>query len=314
MTKQSKTTSPTYETRDGYLTSRDRLKLYYRERMLEAPKGSIILVHGVGEHYGRYRHVEEALSRAGYNFHMMDLRGHGQSDGIRVHVDRFDRYLEDLDLLVSRVQQAHQGPIFLVGHSLGGLIAVRYLETRTPRFAGVVLSGAALKPTIKPPLPIFLALRAISVLRPHTPVPGLVPVRYICRDTNVVVRYATDPLVHRNLTTGFGMASIDAMERSLAEARKIDLPILILHGGDDKIVARSASDDLYRKVRSVDKTLKIYPGCYHESSTSRSKTSSLATCAGGSTRTRRNRHGPRPPPEVSRCSSPTLRNASTPWS
>lgn len=249
---------------DGYLLSRDRLRLYYRERLIEDARAAVVLVHGVSEHYGRYRHVEEAVARAGMSFHMMDLRGHGQSEGIRVHVDRFERYLEDLDLLVEHVQRSTSQPVFLVGHSLGGLISVRYLETRTPRFAGAVLSGPALKPTLKPPLPVFLALRAISAVRPHTPVPGLVPARHISRDTDIVMRYVSDPLVSKWLTTGFGMQSMRAMERSLEEAHRIELPLLILHGGADRLVSKEASQDLYRKVRSADRTLKIYPGFYHE--------------------------------------------------
>ncbi len=249
---------------DGYLTTRDRLKLYYRERLVPEPRGHVILVHGVSEHYGRYRHVEDFLAGAGYSFHFHDLRGHGQSEGRRVFVDRFERYLEDLDLLVAHVERSARGPIFLVGHSLGGLIAVRYLETRQARFAGCVLSGAALMATLKPPLPVFLALRAISRFRPEMPVPGLVPARFISRDTDVVVRYMADPLVPKWLTTGFGMASLDAMEQSLADAQRIDLPMLILHGGDDRLVTKRASEELYRRARSTDKTLRIYPGLYHE--------------------------------------------------
>jgi len=249
--------------RDGYLTAHDGARLYYRERLVPDQRAHVLAVHGVAEHYGRYRWVDQFLARHGIGFSMMDLRGHGQSDGTRVYVDSFERYLEDLDLFVDHVR-GHAGAPFLLGHSLGGLIAVRYVETRRPAMKGLITSGAALVATIKPPAPVFAALQLINRVYQETPVPGLVKPHQLCRDPEVVRRYQRDPLVPKHLTTGFGIASMDAMSRAFADVADIALPCLLLHGGGDQVVDPRGTEDLHRQVPASDKTLKIYPGLYHE--------------------------------------------------
>lgn len=251
---------------DGYLDSDDGLSLYFRERVLPGAHAHAVVVHGVSEHYGRYRWVEQRLAQANIGFSMMDLRGHGQSEGTRVHVDSFDDYLGDLDKLVARAER-HGVPLFMIGHSLGGLIAVRWAQTRRPlagRLRGLVTSGAALKATLKPPAPVFFMLQQINKLYSRTPLPGLVPVDKICRDPEIVRRYTTDPLVHKNLTTGFGIASMRAMDAALADAHRIDIPTLTMHGADDALVHPSASTELHAGLSHADKTLEILPGLYHE--------------------------------------------------
>jgi len=252
--------------RDGYFDSDDGLSLYFREHIVPGARAHALVVHGVSEHYGRYRWVEERLAQAGIGFSMMDLRGHGQSEGTRVHVDRFQQYLGDLDRFFARVEGVG-APLFLIGHSLGGLIAVRWAQTRRPlagRLRGLITSGAALKATLKPPAPVFFLLAQINKLYSRTPLPGLVPVDKICRDPEIVRRYTTDPLVHKNLTTGFGIASMQAMQEALAEAHRIDVPALVMHGGADALVDNSASSELFAGLKVADKTLKIYPNFYHE--------------------------------------------------
>ncbi len=254
--------------RDGYFDSEDGLSLYFRENVVAGARAHALVVHGVSEHYGRYRWVEAELARAGIGFSMMDLRGHGQSEGTRVHIDSFEQYLRDLDVLYKHVQ-SHVGdtPLFLIGHSLGGLIAVRWAETRRPlagKLRGLVTSGAACKATLKPPAPVFFMLAQINRLYSRMPLPGLVPLAKICRDPEIVRRYASDPLVNKNLTTGFGIASMKAMEAAIAEAHRIDIPALILHGGADALVDSSASSELYAGLRVADKKLTIYPGHFHE--------------------------------------------------
>ena len=248
---------------DEYLRAADGLALYYRERTVPDARAHVVLVHGVSEHYGRYRHVEDFLARRRIGFSTIDLRGHGQSEGRRVFVQRFDEYLADVDLLVERARR-HSPKLFMIGHSLGGLIAVRYCQTRQPDFRGLITSGAALKPTIKPSPPLFFVLKALNRLYPATPVPNLVKVDKISRDPEIVRRYRSDPLVPKFLTTSFGMASLAAMEAALREAARIAIPALVMHGGGDELVAPSASEDLFQGLRVADKTLRIYPELYHE--------------------------------------------------
>ncbi len=256
--------APRSISRDGYLSAKDGLSLYYRERLPEGARAHVVLVHGVSEHYGRYRWVEDTLAAQGIGLSMIDLRGHGQSEGARIHVNHFEEYLDDLDVLFEHVEAHAKGRIFLVGHSLGGLISVRYTQTRRPRIRGLITSGAALKATLKPPPPVFAALRAINMVYSKARVPGMVKLEKISRDPEIVRRYRDDPLVPKFLTTGFGIASMKAMAASMRDAHLIDVPALLMHGGDDVLVDKSASEELFRGLRVADRTLKIYPRLYHE--------------------------------------------------
>jgi alpha-beta hydrolase superfamily lysophospholipase len=248
---------------DGYLQSHDGLALYFRQRLVSDARAHILLTHGVAEHYGRYRDFEEFFAGRGIGFSMLDLRGHGQSEGRRIYVADFEDYLKDVDLLVQRVT-AHADRIFLVGHSLGGVIALRYAETRKPSFEGLATSGAALRPSIVPPRPVFAVLRIINALNSATRVPGLVKPSQICRDEAIVRRYETDPLVPKHMTTNLGLQSLLAGEAALAEADQIDLPTLIMHGGADQVAAPRGSEDLFGRIPVQDKRLEIYPDLYHE--------------------------------------------------
>jgi lysophospholipase len=248
---------------DGYLTSRDGLALYFRERRMPDARAQILFVHGVAEHYGRYRNFEAFFAGHGIGLSMMDLRGHGQSEGRRVFVPSFEAYLDDLDVLVGHVQ-THAQNVFLVGHSLGGVIAIRYAQTRKPRFRGLVTSGAALRPSTTPPRPIFEALKQINKLCLATPVPGLLKPEQVCRDAAIVRRYKSDPLVSKYITTGLAMATLDACNTAFAEAEALELPVLLLHGGADQVVDPRGTEEFFDRIRGEDKRLQLYPGLYHE--------------------------------------------------
>ena len=250
---------------EGYLTSADGLRLFHRDRVLPPEHPHIALVHGVAEHGGRYRHVEEFLARHGVGSSIMDLRGHGRSEGRRVWAPGFESYLEDLDLFLRHVHSRARR-VFLAGHSLGGLIAVRYAETRspTPALRGLITSGAALRATIAPPAPVVWLLKQLNRLSSAIRLPGLVKPAQLSRDPEVVRGYETDPLVPRHLTTGLGLAGLEAGRLALAEADRIDVPTLVLHGGQDTLVDPAGSEDLHSRLRVDDRQLRIYPGLFHE--------------------------------------------------
>jgi alpha-beta hydrolase superfamily lysophospholipase len=260
---RSSMTTPRAEIRDGYFTSSDGLQLYYRERILPDAMAHILLVHGLGEHYGRYRDTEAFLAERGIGLSMMDLRGHGQSEGKRVFTPTFEHYLDDLDRLSAHVA-AHAERLFLVGHSLGGVIAIRYAETRRPAFRGLITSGAALKSTIQPPKPVFAALQQINKLYPATPVPGLVKPERLSRDAKVVARYKRDPLVPKHMTTQFGLVVLDACDVALSEANRVALPTLVMHGGSDSVASPAGSEAFFCGLEVADKSIAIYPALYHE--------------------------------------------------
>ena len=193
----------------------------------------------------------------------MDLRGHGQSEGRRVWVPAFESFLEDLDLFLRHVQ-SHSRTVFVVGHSLGGLIAIRFAETRRPGIRGLITSGAALRAAITPPATVMWLLRRLNRVSSATPVPGLVRPGQLSRDPVVVEQYRADPLVPGHLTTGLGLAALEAGDQALAEAERIEAPTLLLHGGADSVVDPGGSEELLSRLRVADKGLKVYPGLFHE--------------------------------------------------
>ena len=230
------------------------------------PAAVVVLAHGYAEHLGRYAHVIEALVERGYAVAGLDHRGHGESAGRRTGITRFDDYVADLHLLVERVRETHSTlPRFLLGHTMGGLIATRYALRYQTDLAGLILSGAALQigDDVSPLLKRMSGL--IAAVAPHLPV---VPRRgsgILSSDPEVERRFAADPLsYHGRLRARTGhqmmLASVDA--RARAEA--LTLPLLVMHGADDRLTNPTGSQVLYDCARSVDKTLKLWPSLRHE--------------------------------------------------
>lgn len=230
------------------------------------PSAVVLLSHGYGEHLGRYAHVIEALVGGGYAVAGLDHRGHGESAGRRTGVTRFDDYVEDLHLLVEWVRDRYPVlPRFMLGHSMGGLIATRYALRHQADLAGLILSGAALQigDNVSPLLKRVGGL--IAAVAPHLPV---VPSRgsgILSSDPQVERRFAADPLCYQGrlrARTGHQMllASLDARAR----AETLTLPLLVMHGADDTLTNPTGSQFLHDHACSADKTLKLWPGLRHE--------------------------------------------------
>ncbi|MGC9363343.1 MAG: lysophospholipase [Fidelibacterota bacterium] len=231
----------------------------------DQPRAVLLLVHGLGEHSGRYEHVAEYFTSKGIGIETIDLRGHGKSDGRRAYVDSFDDYLRDLDVFYKRAQERHyEAPLFLYGHSMGGTIAALYIITRQPEFKGLILSGILLKmgADISP-----LLIKMAAIVGKYAPKMKTTKLdsASISRDPEIVRDYDEDPLNYRE---GFpartGYESILAAQRILTQTESLTLPILIMHGSADKITNPEGSRELYEGVHSTDKTLKFYDGFYHE--------------------------------------------------
>ena len=230
-----------------------------------APKAALLVVHGLGEHSGRYQNVVNHFVPLGYAVYALDHLGHGQSAGQREFVERFEDYTDTLKLYFDQVQAEHPGlPVYIVGHSLGGLISTFYLLDHQAELAGAVLSAPAVKmPASVTPL-LRLVSRVMSAVAPRAGVAAL-EAPDISRDPAVVQAYVNDPLVFTGKTTArLAAESLKAMQRVKAGAATITLPLLIVQGGDDHLVDPIGARELYDSVGSTDKTLKIYPGLYHE--------------------------------------------------
>ena len=243
----------------------DGLSLYFQGWLTEqAQKGVICLVHGLGEHSGRYAHWAALLNGAGYSVLSYDLRGHGKSGGLKGHVSSFEEYFKDTDLLLQDAKNRFPNiPCFIYGHSLGAIIVCDYVLHRKPQVNGVILTGIALKtPLQEQKGKIFLAKLIGSIYPTISMASGLDPTT-ISRDPEVVSKYVNDPLVHNKVTAGFGNSSITETGYINAHASEWTLPVLIMHGELDQLAYADSSRELASKIKG-DCTLKIWPGLVHE--------------------------------------------------
>lgn len=226
--------------------------------------GTVVIAHGVNEHGGRYEHVAERLCAAGWMVAAADHRGHGRSGGRRAAVERFDHYVSDLDTYIAWVLIDAPRPLFLLGHSLGGLIAVAYALRHADRLAGLILtSPAVVLPSSVSPLQVRMG-RLLSRYAANLPV---IPLQRdkVSRDPDVVHAYLTDPLVHTgNIRARTGAEILDATLDVQSRAGEITLPLLAMQGTVDMLVDPSAARWMTEHVGSADTTLKIYEGLYHE--------------------------------------------------
>ena len=225
----------------------------------------ILLVHGIGEHSGRYtNHVNYFVPR-GYAIYALDHLGHGKSEGEREVIERFSDFTDMLGIFSGMVREWQPGkPIFILGHSMGGLITSTYLLDHQDEFQGAILSAPAIKPGGDISGATIAVGKIISRILPKMGVLALDD-SGISRDPAVVQAYRADPLVFQGKTPArLGAEMLSAMQRVTDTASAITLPILILQGTGDMLVNPSGAQILYDKVGSADKTLKLYDGLYHE--------------------------------------------------
>ena len=227
-------------------------------------RGVVVIAHGAGEHSGRYTHVADRLVREGYAVYALDHRGHGRSAGPRALIDRMDNVVADLDTLVLQASSAHQGvPVFLLGHSMGGTVSLCYSLRHQDRLDALALSGplAALEAA---PAIVHIAAKALSALIPRLPVYGVDP-SLVSRAPAVVQAYKTDPLVHHGKLPVRTVAELAAAIESFPDrAPEITVPTLILYGTADEICPTEGSVMLGNRIGATDRTVKSYPGLYHE--------------------------------------------------
>lgn len=251
---------------DGTFVAGDAEQVYWQSwTPAESPRAVLLLVHGLAEHSGRYEGFAEFFTSAGFAVHALDHPGHGRSAGHRCHIRRFAVFANVLDRYLALVKSTHANtPIFLVGHSMGGLIAASFLIERQSEFAAAVLSGPAIRAPEQPSRFALFIMRIISRLFPRLGVMQLDSTG-VSKDPDVVSKYDNDPLVFRGKVTARLVAELfSAMDRVLADAATISLPLLILHGGSDSLTDVAGSKALHEAVSSADKKIIVYDGLYHE--------------------------------------------------
>lgn len=228
------------------------------------PKAAAALLHGLGEHTGRFAHVGEAFTRAGYALMGMDLRGHGRSGGPRGHTPSADAYVQDIDLFLQHVRERYPGlPLFLYGHSLGAILALYYTLRRRPSLAGVIASSPALHSSIEQQPAKMMLSKILGGLVPAMSMPSGLKTSDLSHDPEVEKRYLADPLVHDKVTTGFGKSMLGITPWTLEHANEFPLPLLMSHGTKDVVAFPSSSQEFAAGV-GEKATLLTWEGLYHE--------------------------------------------------
>ena len=245
--------------------SSDGTKLFFQTwRPNQEPRGVICMVHGLGEHLGRYAHWADMFTQSNYALIGYDLRGHGKSDGQRGHVLTFEEYVKDTDLLIQETEQRYPGiPRYLYGHSLGAIIAILYILRRKPQFSGAVISALSNRTSLQEQKAKVLLSKILGTVVPKMTISsGLVP-STISRDPEVVSRYISDPLVHDKVTLGWGKSALQTIEWNELHANEWVIPVLIMHGELDQLGYPKGSE-IFANLIKGDCTLKIWQGLYHE--------------------------------------------------
>ena len=250
----------------GSLSAHDGLQLFTQTWQPDEPsRASLLLVHGINEHSGRYAYMASHLVAHGIAVYSYDHRGHGQSPGPRVYVDSFDEYVDDLAIVFRNVREQTSGlPLFLMGHSLGGLIASLFVVNHRPELHALILSSPALRipPDLSP-----LAQKIVGIISRVTPrlLMGKLEIQHISRDKAVQEAYCADPLTNnKGIRARMGFESLQAMKRVRQHPEAFTMPLYLFHGTADRITDPNGSKWLYAEAPSADKSLRLFDGLFHE--------------------------------------------------
>jgi len=226
---------------------------------------ALMLVHGIGEHCGRYGRLVSACNNRGVDVYSYDLRGHGESQGRRGHVQSWSQYRDDLGIFINRVEKTIGSlPVFLMGHSLGSLIVLDYVTIRQPSLRGLISSGTALQPAgVASP---FLVMMAKILSRVYTTCKVSLGFSSdtLSRDPEALAELEADPLTFGKVTARWGAESLAAVKRIRETLGQLSLPLLAIHGELDSVNLLAGAEELFGAVSSEDKHLIVHPNGHHE--------------------------------------------------
>jgi alpha-beta hydrolase superfamily lysophospholipase len=246
----------------SHLSTSDGLTLQLREWPLADARGTVVIVHGLGEHIGRYAQVAARLNGRGWRVIGYDQRGHGASEGARGALAQADDLLQDLARVVDAVRGAHAGPLLLLGHSMGGVVAARFVAERLRAVDALVLSSPALDAGMN----VFqsLLLAVLGPLAPDLAVGNGLKPAWISRDPAVVQAYVADPLVHDRVTPRMVRFIVDGGAFVRARAARWSVPTLLLWAGSDRCVAPAGSAALAATAPKSVLTARVFAPLFHE--------------------------------------------------
>ena len=222
------------------------------------------LVHGLGEHCGRYDHVAEALNQSNLSVVAFDLRGHGESEGRRGHTPDFDAILSDMFQWLELTRSHYPDvPLFLYGHSLGGSLVIHYTLKQKPDLAGVIATAPLLRLAYDPPSWKTAVLNLLNTLHIQCGLASELDETAISRDINVVRTYRNDPLTHDRITPAMAAHMLTAGAWNIQHAADFPCPLLLMHGDQDRITSAEASQQFAERAGAIC-TSRSWKGLYHE--------------------------------------------------
>ncbi len=243
-------------------TAGDNLQLFYQKWYAENEKALVCLIHGLGEHGGCYGTLAEYLSGKGYSLAVLDLRGHGRSKGKRGHAPSYEILMDDIRRFISRASgDSANLPCFLYGHSMGGNLVLNYCLRQNAKLAGVIATGPWLKLAIEPPRYKYLLSRLLNVIYPSLTMNNGLDSGKLYRTENKTEDYFKDPLFHNYISARLFTIIREAGLWALVHAAEAKTPLLIMHGGEDRVTSAEASKEFAGK--APESTLKIWDGFYH---------------------------------------------------
>jgi alpha-beta hydrolase superfamily lysophospholipase len=264
VTREAKGTEAAVE---GTVRTADGLALFWRAWLPRSPVGAIVLVHGLAEHSGRYGHVGRHFAGRSWATYALDTRGHGRSPGPRVHVGSFDEFVEDVRSMLAFVRTEQAGrPVFLIGHSQGGLVVLLHALRHPDGLPGVAVTSPFLDshPSIVPSPFLRLTVRALRRVAPRLLVPSGVDASRVSRDPGVVEAYRNDPLVSRRVSAAWYAALRRAQAEVRSGAARLRVPALILASPDDRLVDPEAIQRFVTEADPGRVESSWWPGLSHE--------------------------------------------------
>jgi len=245
--------------------SNDGLSLHFQIwQPADKIKGVVCVVHGHGEHLGRYEHVSKKLNDNGYALIGFDLRGHGKSEGKRGHSPSISAFMDDIAMLLEKAHHEFVGiPLFIFGHSLGGTLVLNFMLRRKPNVLATIVTAPSLMPIFPIPKWKLSISRFLRIVLPTCPIPTGLTVSSLSRNHAVVEAYKKDALVHGLVTAKSGLDILEMGKWALQHANEISLPLLLMHGTKDQLTSMQATEAFAKEVKN-NCTLKLWEGFYHE--------------------------------------------------
>lgn len=272
-----------YSYSEGTYSGKGNIQIAYRGWEADKPKGVLVLIHGIGDHSGRYTRLIDALSGKKISIFAPDLRGHGKSQGERGHVNSFLDYIFDLKIFMNMIREAHSDlPVVMLGQGLGGAVVCRYALTYQNDIKGIVLASPSLTINSGMSMITRAATPVLNVFTPRMEIECRISPQTRTHDEEEISICTADSLVHNIITPRLLTEIIKNGDYCLDRATDIRMPLLVVHGATDTIVPAKISETLFEKSLSDDKQILIAPDLLHETmnETPRERAKILSSIAG----------------------------------